>query len=193
MKMIGEELRERNRHIEALNKSEANINRVLPNLKITITNPATIVKQKMHEMEDLFHKQEMEFYTYTPLGQLIREFLLLHLQDTIGIDLRKTVNFEAKITLSGVRLPIKNPYKDLLDKRIEEIKNFNIDETLPETLGKYMTPENLPNILFMDDDLIKLGYSDLAETAIERTVENMRKKGNSCKKRIKKRNSTSKI
>lgn len=49
-----------------------------------------------------------------------------------------------------------------------------------------MTIEDLPNILFMDDDLIQLGYSDLAENAVERTLKELQIKVKDSKKQIKK-------
>lgn len=189
MKIIGRELQERNRYIEALNKSEANINSNLSYLKIKVMNPATIVKRKIYEMEELFHQQEMEFYTNLALGQVIRVFLLEHLSDTINNNITKIINFESLVTINGIRLPIKNPFIEGINKRIEEIKKFRIDETLPETIGKYMTNENLENILFIDNDLIKLGYSDLAETAVERTLNEMQKNESRNKKNQKTKNS----
>ena len=39
-----------------------------------------------------------------------------------------------------------------------------------------MEIENLNSILFIDDDLIKLGYPDLAEKAVERTLKEMNKR-----------------
>lgn len=188
MRMIGRELQERNRYIGALNKSEADINFTLSNLKIKVVNPATIVKRKMHEMEELFYQQEMGFYDNFALGQVIRDFLLRYLFDTVNNNITKIINFESRITINELRLPVKNPFIEGINKRIDVIKSFRIDETLPETLGKYMTNENLENILFIDDDLIKLGYSDLAETAVERTLNEMQKEEVHNKKRIKNRN-----
>lgn len=176
MKMIGKELQERNRYIETLNKAEATINSCLCNLQINLINPATIVKGKLHEMKDLFYQQEIKFYENFALGLTIREFLLSYLQDTIGYHLRKIISFEEKITIKNVRLPIQNPFVKNFNKRIEEIKSFNIDEKLPERLGKHMEIENLNSILFIDDDLIKLGYPNLAEKAVERTLEEMNKR-----------------
>ena len=184
--MIGRELQERNRYIEVLNKSEADINFILCKMQIDLRNPVTVVKQKMHEMEELFHQQEMEFYTNFALGQIIRDFLLRYLLDTTNTNLRKIVDFESKITIDNFRLPITNPYIKGFNKKIDEIKEFKIDETLPKKIGKYMTIEDLPNILFMDDDLIQLGYSDLAENAVERTLKELQIKVKDSKKQIKK-------
>lgn len=184
--MIGKELQERNRYIGALNKCEADINKSLSNLDFAITNPTISIKEKLHEMEDLFHKHEMEFYTSSPLGQLIRDFLLLHLHDTINIELMNIVNFESKIRLCGIRLPIKNLFLKALNKRIEEIKNFEIDENLPETLGKYATNESLVYFLLIDDDLEKLGYSDLVEKVSEKRITEMLRISNTYQKKMKK-------
>ena len=174
--MIGRELQERNRYIEVLNKSETDINSILCKLQIEVINPTTVIKQKMHEMEELFHQQEMEFYTNFALGQIIRDFLLWYLFDIINTNFQKMINFESIVTIKGSRLPIKNPF----------IENFNkkIDETLPENLGKYITVENIPNILFIDEDLIQLGYSDLAENAVERTLKELQQKEENDKKNI---------
>lgn len=184
MKMIGRELQERNRYIGVLNKSEADINYVLYKLQIEVINPTTVVKQKMHEMEELFHQQEMEFYTNFALGQIIRDFLLWYLFDIINTNFQKMINFESLITIKGSRLPIKNPFIENFNKKIDKVRNFKIDETLPESLGKYITVENIPNILLMEDDLVKLGYSDFAENAVERTLKELQQKEENNKKNI---------
>ncbi len=176
MKMVGKELQERNRYIETLNKAETTINFCLCNLQINLINPVTIVKRKLHEMEDLFYQQEMNFYENLTLGLTIRSFLLSYLQNTIDYPLRKIISFEKKITIENIRLPIQNPFVKNFNKRIEEIQDFKIDEKLPERLGKYMEIEDLNSILFIDDDLIKLGYPELAETAVEKTLEEMNKR-----------------
>lgn len=185
MKLSNEELTEKNYYIGMFNQQQTKLKKTELVLNQQITNPFSMIKNKNFEMESLFYSHEKSYYTKSPLGRIIIDYFILSLVDILEL-LEKIAVFEGNVTIQGFRLPIKNPYLKEYNRTIEQLKNFEIDEYLPERIGKVLTKERyFKEMLFVEKELKELGYKIIAQTIASDTLEIINNKKTSPTKKLK--------
>lgn len=177
MKIVGDELKEKNYYISFFNTEEQVLKSATNRMRQVIDNPYAVVKKKNHEMEDFFYDKGKNYYTETKLGPIIKDYLILLLTKSIE-KLYKVIILENAITIYGrVNSNIKNPMVKQYHKAIDQIKNFEIDETLPQKLASFLTEERFEEEKeSISQDLIELGYENASDKVEE--IETIIKKKN---------------
>jgi len=200
MELKNKELQERNEFIISTNEAESKIHNFYKMNDINLENPVTVYKNKTNEIMDYFYNHNMNYFTNSYVGNIIFYYLIVLFTEATELA-TNYINLEKSLYLSnGKRLPFKNTFLAQFESKILELKNFEIDSTfyikIDMTLSEYIKnnrpvePLSKSDVIrikqatldkYIEDikqELITLGYKEIAETISEETEKEIIKRKN---------------